>query len=48
MSDIGMDTSVKIMNNLRQRIKKEKIQDEEEVKQALREEMKQILQIVQI
>ena len=40
MSDIGMDTSVQIINNLRNRIKKEKIQDEEEVKQALREEMK--------
>ena len=48
MSDIGMDTSIKIMNNLRQRIKKEKIQDEEEVKQALREEMIQILSKVDI
>ena len=27
MSDIGMDTSIKIIDNLRQRIKKEKIQD---------------------
>ena len=35
MSDIGMDTSVKIINNLRERIKKEKIEDEEEVKQVL-------------
>ena len=43
MSDIGMDTSIKIMNNLRQRVKKEKIQDEEEIKQALREEIAQIL-----
>mgnify|MGYP005758099033 FL=1 len=43
MSDIGMDTSIKIMNNLRQRVKKEKIQDEEEIKQALREEITQIL-----
>lgn len=43
MSDIGMDTSIKIMNNLRQKIKKEKIQDEEEIKEALREEMIQIL-----
>ena len=43
MSDIGMDTSIKIMNNLRQRVKKEKIQDEEEIKQALREEIIQIL-----
>ena len=48
MSDIGMDTSIKIMNNLRQRIKKEKIQDEEEVKQALREEMIEILSKVDI
>ena len=43
MSDIGMDTSIKIISNLRERIKKEKIQDEEEVKQALREEMQKIL-----
>ena len=43
MSDIGMDTSIKIMNNLRQRVKKEKIQDEKEIKQALREEIIQIL-----
>lgn len=43
MSDIGMDTSIKIMNNLRQRVKKEKIQDEEAIKQALREEIIQIL-----
>ena len=48
MSDIGMDTSVKIINNLRNRIKKEKIQDEEEVKQALREEMKKILDVSDI
>ena len=48
MSDIGMDTSIKIMNNLRQRIKKEKIQDEEEVKQALRDEMIEILSKVDI
>ena len=48
MSDIGMDTSIKIMNNLRQKIKKEKIQDEEEVKQALREEMIEILSKVDI
>ena len=37
MSDIGVDTSVKI------KIKKEKIQDEEDVKKALREEMQAIL-----
>ena len=43
MSDIGMDTSVKIVENLRKRIKKENLKEEEEVKQALREEMCQIL-----
>ena len=48
MSDIGMDTSVKIINNLRTRIKKEKIQDEEDVKKALREEMQKILDITDI
>ena len=48
MSDIGMDTSIKIMNNLRQKIKKEKIQDEEEVKEALRKEMIEILSKVDI
>ena len=48
MSDIGMDTSVKIIDSLRQRIKKEKIQDEEDVKEALREEMQKILDITDI
>lgn len=43
MSDIGVDTSVKIINNLRNRIKREKIEDEEAVKNVLREEMKNIL-----
>ena len=48
MSDIGMDTSIKIISNLRERIKKEKIQDEEDVKQALREEMQKILDVTDI
>ncbi len=48
MSDIGMDTSIKIIGNLRNRLKKEKIQEEEEVKQALREEMQKILDITNI
>lgn len=48
MSDIGMDTSIKIIANLRERIKKEKVQDEEDVKQALREEMQRILDITDI
>lgn len=48
MSDIGVDTSVKIIANLRNRIKKEKIQDEEDVKRALREEMQKILDVTDI
>ena len=48
MSDIGMETSVKIISNLRDRIKKEKIQEPEEVKKALREEMKKILDVADI
>ncbi len=48
MSDVGMDTSVKIIKNLRNRMKKEKIQDEEDVKKALREEMKSILDVSDI
>ena len=48
MSDIGMDTSVKIINNLRERIKREKLQDEEDVKTALREEMQKILNVTDI
>ena len=43
MSDIGVDTSVEIIGRLRTRIKKEKIESEEDVKNALREEMKKIL-----
>ena len=42
MSDMGVDTSVKIVNNLRKRIKRDNIKEEEEVKQALREEIKAI------
>lgn len=45
MSDIGMETSVSIISNLRERIKKENIKEAEEVKQALREEMASILDI---
>lgn len=48
MSDIGVETSVKIISNLRNRIKKDKIQDEEDVKKALREEMKKILDVTDI
>ncbi len=48
MSDVGMDTSMKIIDNLKIRLKKEKIQEEEEVKQALREEMQKILEVTDI
>ena len=43
MSDIGVDTSVNIIAKLRDRIKKEKIENAEDVKKALKEEMKKIL-----
>ena len=45
MSDIGIETSTKIIDNLRTRIKKEKIEDEEQVKESLREEIEKILEI---
>lgn len=45
MSDIGMDTSLDIISRLRQRIKKENIKDAEEVKNALREEIQNILEV---
>ena len=48
MSDIGIETSEKIISNLRNRIKKENIKDEEEVKQALRDEMKKILDVTDV
>lgn len=47
ISDMGVDTSVKIVNNLRKRIKKDNIKDEEEVKRALREEIKAIFDEVE-
>jgi fused signal recognition particle receptor len=45
MSDIGIETSTKIIDSLRQRVKKENIQEEEQVKNVLREEMKKILDV---
>lgn len=45
MSDIGVDASTEIISNLRNRIKKEKIENEEDVKMALREEMEKILSL---
>ena len=46
MSDVGVETSTKIIGNLRERIKKEKLEDAEDVKQALREEIKEIFDSV--
>ena len=43
MSDVGVETSTKIINNLRERVKKEKIENEEDVKKALKDEIKKIL-----
>lgn len=48
MSDIGMDTAMKIIDNLRIRMKKEKLNDEEDVKNALREEMQEILDVADV
>ncbi len=45
MSDIGAQTSIKIIGELRNRIKKEKIEDEEAVRKALREEMVKLLDV---
>ena len=47
LSDIGIETSQKIISNLREKIKKQKIEDEEEVKSVLREIMKEILDIAE-
>lgn len=43
MSDVGTETSVKIIANLRERIKKENIKEEAEVKVILKEEIQAIL-----
>ena len=46
MSDVGMETSIKIIENLRDKIKTEKIEDADQVKQALRSQMQEILDSV--
>lgn len=46
MSDVGVETSNKIITNLRNKIKKEKIEDEQAVKQVLRDEIKSVLEEV--
>ena len=42
LSDVGTTTASKIIENLRQRVKKENIKDEEGVKEALRKEIQEI------
>ena len=44
LSDIGMNTALKITGKLSQRIKKENIKDETEVKKILKEEIINILE----
>ena len=44
MSDMGVETSTQIISNLREKIKKEKIEESEHVKEALREEIEKILE----
>ena len=46
MSDVGTETSLKIISNLRNRVKLDKLQDEEQVKKALKEEIQKILEEV--
>ena len=46
-SDIGMETSINIIEKLRTRIKRDRIEDEEEVKKALKEIMKEILDVAE-
>lgn len=43
MSDVGTETSLKIISQLREKIKKENIQEETQVKQALKNVIKEIL-----
>ena len=43
MSDIGMETSLAIIDKLRQKIKKENIKDAEEVKKALKQIIQEIM-----
>ena len=44
MSDVGTETSIKIIDNLRQRVKKENLQEEKEVKEALKDEIQKVLE----
>lgn len=47
ISDIGVDTSIEIISRLRNKIKKENIQEEEAVKKALKEIMAELLNVGQ-
>ena len=44
LSDVGCETSVKIIDGLRQRIKKDNLKEEQEVKEALKKEIQKILE----
>lgn len=46
-SDIGMETSLEIIDKLRTKIKREKIESEEDVRKALKDIMKEILDIAE-
>ena len=43
LSDVGAETASTIIKNLREKVKKQNIQDEDGVREALREEIKEIL-----
>lgn len=42
MADVGMETTEKIINNLRKKIKEHNLKETEEVKQALKEEIEEV------
>lgn len=44
MSDVGTETSLTIIENVRQRIKRENVQEENQVKEILKEEIQKILE----
>lgn len=44
LSDVGCETSLKIVDGLRQRIKKDNLKEEQEVKEALKKEIQKILE----
>ena len=46
MSDVGANTSATIINNLRERVKKENIKDEQGVREALRKEIQEIFNCI--